>query len=85
MRIFAIIDLILLLSGCISLMSAAPAAIGVPVFPLLLIFFGLILLILLGFYTDKHIRCPHCGKKLRFRGIFDTPKFCAECGEKLDL
>ena len=85
MRIFVIGDLAVILIGCFSLMAVAPTADSAPVVPLGFIFLGLILMIPCAVYTEKHIRCPRCKKRLRFRGIFNKPNFCAECGEKLDL
>ena len=33
--------------------------------------------------TGIFYRCPNCGKALIFRG--PKPKYCPECGEKLDF
>lgn len=43
---------------------------------------GVVLFVFDLLQTGIFYRCPNCGKALNFRG--PKPKYCPECGEKLD-
>ena len=44
---------------------------------------GVVLFVFGLLQTCVFYRCPNCGKALNFRG--PKPKYCPECGEKLDF
>ncbi len=66
--------------GCVAAMALALFACMVQIIWIGVL--GLIILVLGMLQTLVFYRCPHCGSLFSIRAR--CPKFCPECGQKLD-